>query len=550
MCGIVTVFGDLDSNDLIKHRQLLEVGEIRGKSATGVAAVSKNGKQVTVVKRAIAGTDFTYFEAEKLKQVYTTSNKAIIGHNRAPTVGANSDKNAHPFQVEHVTGVHNGTIPDVSLRDLPNSKYYGTDSEQLYNNIAEYGVEDTFQHLWGAWAMVWFDKDENKLFALRNNQRPLFYCYDKSLRKLWMASEKKMLDWILTREDFSSKEIEIHQNKIYELPADQLFSWELGENKRVYACKPVEVKSGQTKPKKPQVLAGPWEPKKTTSGPTLYVPLSADEVIQQQKSKCSNYLAKANLCQGSDCKCQKQIGPVTPPTTGTKTTGKTQDSPVKPTVTQPPKDDECEGIPIFSLEELKELPESGVRDLFDRIDKTLDSLLWADNNTVSGLANENWSDFITWNKATKDKTAKMMEASDRRYHSMNRLYEYKEQVSRQIERREVIRSAHQAHLEKEKQEAEREMEAFKNVEYLNTKWLSEDGYTYKTLANKFKSEGALEKYLEKHFAGCANCGESNPFNFDIANSIELMDDMGFCCDSCKEKPRVVEDIIKLYGVAA
>ena len=564
MCGLNAVYGELDGNDLLKHRQLLQVGEIRGNSATGAVGISKNGQDFHVVKRAQAASDFVHYEADALKSVWSTKNKCVIGHNRAPTVGANSDKNAHPFVCDHIVGVHNGTLVDASLKDLPNPAWYGTDSEQMYWNIADFGVEDTFKYLWGAWANIWFDKKQNKMFAMRNDQRPLYYCYDKSLKKVWLASEKKMLDWILTRDDLSTKEVEIHQGKIYELPSHQLFSWSSGTNGRVFMDKPIDIQSGQKAPtKKSKAIQSHWKPTPSTTSGTSSSVAGPENLLAMKQAKCAHYLTAAKLCSKAACMCKEDfshsIGPGTQHTTTSPISGTTP--PKKPLLTlvkdtPKRKADEVQGIPIFNDTELKEMAESSVRSLLDRVNETIDKVLWSDNETTRNLSKENWSDFITWNKETRAKAQKMLDACDQRYTDLNRLYEYKAKVTSQVERREMIREADKAFREKQKQEADRVNIRIEELagpkpppEYSNTKWYM-DGVFYQTLANKFKSEGALAKYMEKHYVGCANCGEGDPLNFDIANSIELMDEMGYCCDSCKQKPRVFEDIIKPYAKVA
>jgi len=103
--------------------------------------------------------------------------KLFIGHVRKSTY-ATSDKKAHPFDIDNIIGVHNGTL--TSFYQLKNVKYPQLematnyiDSEFLLGAL-NYDYEILKQYD-GAAALVWYDKRHpNILNFYHDDQRPLF----------------------------------------------------------------------------------------------------------------------------------------------------------------------------------------------------------------------------------------------------------------------------------------------------------------------------------------------------------------------------------------
>lgn len=215
MCGIVGVAGFLGFKSDKVFTDLLILDSIRGKDSTGMAAVSVGGN-VKVVKQV--GGPFELMESKQFEDTLRRPNRVLIGHNRAATIGQVIRANAHPFQFDRVVGVHNGTLRDRTK--LKHQNVYDVDSEHLYHNINDHGVEEAIKDITGAWALVWWDSDEKTLNMLRNKERPLFYTYSKDKRSIFWASEEWMLHIACARQ-----EVEIE--KPISLPVDSHHSWEI-----------------------------------------------------------------------------------------------------------------------------------------------------------------------------------------------------------------------------------------------------------------------------------------------------------------------------------
>lgn len=214
MCGLVGVAGHLEFKDEFTMKRLLLADYFRGTDSTGMAAIRTNGAAVVA---KLASNPIDLFDSTKFKSVLNgNASRAFIGHNRAATMGLVTTANAHPFQIDHITGAHNGTLCLRSINALQDElgEKFSVDSELLFAAIAKLGVKRAIELCYegkdsntGAWAIVWHDENEGTLNFLRNKHRPLFMTWEKNFHRLFWASE-----WWMIREalESSAKGYEIY----------------------------------------------------------------------------------------------------------------------------------------------------------------------------------------------------------------------------------------------------------------------------------------------------------------------------------------------------
>jgi predicted glutamine amidotransferase len=225
MCGIVGVAGNISKPERDAFENMLIFSQVRGPHSTGVASVDEKSERVIIAK-ATGRPDWLIDADKRYDDVMGYSKKFILGHNRWATTGKISKRNAHPFAFENIVGCHNGTIPDMYLKDLPlGPEDFGTDSETVLANLNVHTPQEVFSKLIGAWAFVWYDKRQKRVFMLRNTERELYYAYSKDRRTLFWASELGFIETALTR----SPSITFDTKDFWLLQANTLTSWEIPE---------------------------------------------------------------------------------------------------------------------------------------------------------------------------------------------------------------------------------------------------------------------------------------------------------------------------------
>jgi len=215
MCGIVGLISKERQGFWQGHASIFEemllCDAIRGGDSTGVFGLLRN-TQVRLLKNAThAGIFIQDKRWEAFKSLMIQQMFGVVGHNRAATRGEIKNENAHPFHKEHIILVHNGTLTNhKTIADTD------VDSEAIVHGFVNQGIKETLRQLEGAWALVWYDMKEKKLFLARNSERPLALAENASL--LAFASEGHMLSWILNRDNRPiTKDIKI-------IPAETLIS--------------------------------------------------------------------------------------------------------------------------------------------------------------------------------------------------------------------------------------------------------------------------------------------------------------------------------------
>ena len=202
--------------------QGLIVDSLRGMCGTGIYAYSPKSKEASEFKRALPGADFVNSHQFDLFKENVSDFSVVIGHNRASTIGAAKDSNCHPFLFDHIGLVHNGTLRDYGK--LSGSFNHPVDSAHAAYSMAKNGTLHTLERVKGAYVFAWHDQKEGTFNIARNGMRDIWFITNKENDTLFFASEYKMLDWVLNRNDIDIGE------KLYRNPGEfTLCSWELGK---------------------------------------------------------------------------------------------------------------------------------------------------------------------------------------------------------------------------------------------------------------------------------------------------------------------------------
>lgn len=204
MCGLVGVVGDLTRKDKDAFKDLLTVDQLRGRDSTGMFQVVGSG---TVEWAKAVGEPHFLYDTKSFERAFGPLGRVLAGHNRAATVGKVKHSTAHPFDFEHIIGMHNGTLRNRSKLDGP---WTDVDSEQLLQHLNNgNSVQDMVDKVEGAYALVWFDRRDGTLNFVRNDERPLYtWTSDKNDLMFW-ASERWMLLGILARNKYTGGTVEI-----------------------------------------------------------------------------------------------------------------------------------------------------------------------------------------------------------------------------------------------------------------------------------------------------------------------------------------------------
>lgn len=196
MCGIIGLYTNNPRYQKNKEFvvQALYAGALRGMHGTGVACVHTN-KNIHIFKRAVPSYDLLDMRGFSGVVDKMHAYRAVIGHNRHKTMGDQVNSHTHPFNHGKITLVHNGSL--THMGSLPGNS--PVDSERITLALDAHPPEDVIPKLEGAFALVWWNADEQALYIVRNDERPLFIGKDKDHDTIYFASEPRMLSWITGR---------------------------------------------------------------------------------------------------------------------------------------------------------------------------------------------------------------------------------------------------------------------------------------------------------------------------------------------------------------
>ena len=228
MCGLVTIISKNKSGFFFKDKtiflQMLISDMFRGMDSTGAFAVNKHGN-LKMIKDASAAPFFiNKKDANDFFNNFISDYHIVVGHNRKATMGVIQSENAHPFIEGNICLVHNGTLQNhYKLADRV------VDSNAVAAHINEQGYKSLLKNIEGAYALIWYNAEEKMLYFTRNAERPLYMV--EITDKIYLASENKMLDWILDRND-------IGKYTIQNVPTDKVFKFNLDTRKLEAESKP------------------------------------------------------------------------------------------------------------------------------------------------------------------------------------------------------------------------------------------------------------------------------------------------------------------------
>lgn len=299
MCGLVGIYSSWMLN---KHKEalaaLLYLDTWRGRDSTGVAAVRQN-TDTHILKSTVPGYEFV--EGPKLEQHLRLNDFCWIGHNRYGTVGKNIKTNAHPFEILDedggciLVGAHNGTLKNKHV--LMDHNRFGTDSEALFNHIANTSIEDTIPLVEGAWALTYYDHIAEELRILRNKERPLFYAFEEGKKTFFWASEMWML-----RVACSRFGIKLEEDKVFSFAEDTLYS--LPAPMKTNEVLTLERKGGLAG-KQPTFFQGGWKREARTGGSrgdATYTKAAAPSQSSSQTSSTAIIAATSTTPSGTPTK--------------------------------------------------------------------------------------------------------------------------------------------------------------------------------------------------------------------------------------------------------
>lgn len=203
MCGISSLFHNMKTvpkkiDTLMAHA--MWTGAIRGFHSTGIIYQADTG--VDIYKKSIPGYDF--IQLPVVQSVLNGLHKTpyYICHNRAATRGEVTHTNAHPFQFDHITGVHNGTLSGY-FNLTPQGVNHPVDSMHLYDALSRDGFEDLHPRINGSFNLLWHDAKDNTIHLCKNTDRPYYFAKVKGEPALLGMSEKDHLKWLMGRADLS-----------------------------------------------------------------------------------------------------------------------------------------------------------------------------------------------------------------------------------------------------------------------------------------------------------------------------------------------------------
>lgn len=232
MCGIVGLFAFNEMPDkksekirqesmIILGTELLQLTQVRGKDATGVAVMFDSGDYMGL-KMGIPAEEFVsrFGDTEKDFQGFLNiwrRKKAVgrifLGHCRKSSVGNSDDnKNNHPIKIGDIIGIHNGTLTnhDQIFKKLDSQRDGTVDSEAIFRLVHHYtengtkpftiaALNEVCNRLNGSYACLTFSGNNPFQVAAFRDDRPMEFAIIRPLKLVVVASEQGFMKRALFR---------------------------------------------------------------------------------------------------------------------------------------------------------------------------------------------------------------------------------------------------------------------------------------------------------------------------------------------------------------
>jgi hypothetical protein len=209
MCGIVGIAdytkSAIGAAEYNVFQQLLIADSARGMDGTGIMKVTEKG---TISRVRKPGGPFGLLSDEVFQKKFLepiTKHEFVrwmVGHNRYATTGDKTVGSTHPFMDTHITLVHNGTATNFDKEKHKDK--FKVDSQWLCHLIATEGIEKALDTMSGPFSIVFYDSKQKTMNFIRNYGRPMYMGINKNRNALLFGSEKKLLEWVADRNNFSN----------------------------------------------------------------------------------------------------------------------------------------------------------------------------------------------------------------------------------------------------------------------------------------------------------------------------------------------------------
>jgi len=205
--------------DIFRH--LMVINTLRGKDGGGLISVPKDKSGKTKVFRTNETTAADMMYDSAVSQYFSKKEhlpSCIVGHARFPTSGGNALEDCHPFIGSHTIGVHNGTLETVNGTPITKKDH---DSKLLFRALdASRQPVRVLADTKGPMALVWVNKQTQRLWFFRNKDRPLHLAMvEGDPETLFWSSEADGLAYVLKRKVNSKVRIlSLEPNKLVSFP--------------------------------------------------------------------------------------------------------------------------------------------------------------------------------------------------------------------------------------------------------------------------------------------------------------------------------------------